>query len=191
MPEVARFYGLQINRSGMALCPFHEEKTPSLKIYEDNFHCFGCGESGDCTGFVAKLFGISQKEAAKKISYDFGLRLFDDREIAVPVNEKLRAANDYHRWLRNANLAVSEYLTKLTIWRKQYIPQNPGENLHPLFVESLTKTDYIEHLADVLTYGTDEEKRQLYESCRKDIENVQKRLEEIAAKGRPIKRKAM
>ena len=79
MPEVARFYGLQINRSGMALCPFHEEKTPSLKIYEDNFHCFGCGESGDCTGFVAKLFGISQKEAAKKISYDFGLRLFDDR----------------------------------------------------------------------------------------------------------------
>ena len=191
MPEVARFYGLQINRSGMALCPFHEEKTPSLKIYEDHFYCFGCGESGDCTRFVAKLFGISQKEAAKKISYDFGLHLFDDREIAVPVNERLRAKNDYHRWLRNANLAVSEYLDKLTNWRTQYAPQNPGESLHPLFVESLTKTDYIEHLADVLTYGTDEEKRQLYESCREDIANVQKRLDEIAAKGRSMKRKAM
>ena len=191
MPEVARFYGLQINRSGMALCPFHEERTPSLKIYEDHFYCFGCGESGDCTGFVAKLFGISQKEAAKKISHDFGLRLFDDREIAVPVNEKLRAENDYHRWLRNANLAVSEYLTKLTIWRKQYIPQNPGESLHPLFVESLTKMDYMEYLSNALTYGTDKEKRQLYESCRKDIENVQKRLDEITAKERPLKRKAI
>ena len=158
MPEVARFYGLQVGRSGMALCPFHEEKTPSLKIYEDHFYCFGCGESGDCTGFVAKLFGISQKEAAKRISYDFGLRLFDDREIAVNVNEKLRAAIDYHRWLRNANLAVSEYLTKLTIWRKQYTPQNPDESLHPLVVESLTKMDYMENLLDTLTYGTDKEK---------------------------------
>ena len=79
----------------------------------------------------------------------------------------------------------------MTIWRKQYTPQNPGESLHPLFVESLTKMDYMENLLDTLTYGTDEEKRQLYENCRKDIENVQKRLGEIAAKGRTIKRKAM
>ena len=46
-------------------------------------------------------------------------------------------------------------------------------------------------MSNAMTYGTDEEKRQLYESCRKDIENVQKRLDEIAAKGRSMKRKAM
>ena len=189
MPEVARFYGLQINRSGMALCPFHEEKTPSLKIYDDHYYCFGCGESGDCTGFVAKLFGISQKESAKKKSYDFGLHLFDDREIAVPVNGKLKAEKDYHRWIRNSNLAVSEYLTKLTMWRKQYIPQNPGESLHPLFVESLTKSDYVQYLSNTLTYGFDKEKRQLYESCREDIMKIRERLDQIAAKERPIKRK--
>ena len=92
MPDVAKFYGLQINRSGMACCPFHEERTPSLKVYDDHFYCFGCGATGDCTGFVAKMFGISQFEAAKKISYDFGLNLFN-REIAVPVNKALQAEN--------------------------------------------------------------------------------------------------
>lgn len=191
MPDVARFYGLQINRSGMALCPFHEEKTPSLKIYDDHYYCFGCGVSGDCTGFVARLFDIPQKEAAKKISYDFGLRLFDDREIAVPINERLRAENDYHRWVRNASLTVSEYLTKLTMWRKQYSPNNQGESLHPLFVESITRTDHMEYLSDVLTYGSEKEKRQLYESCHEDIMKIRERLDIIAAKERPVKRKAM
>ena len=65
MPDVAKFYGLQINRSGMACCPFHEERTPSFKVYEDHFYCFGCGATGDCTGFVAKLFGISQFEIGR------------------------------------------------------------------------------------------------------------------------------
>ena len=77
MPEVARFYGLEMNRAGMACCPFHDDKTPSFKVYDDHFSCFGCGATGDCTGFVAKLFGLRQIDAAKKISEDFGLGLFD------------------------------------------------------------------------------------------------------------------
>lgn len=82
MQDIAKFYGLQISRSGMACCPFHDDKTPSMKIYFDHFYCFGCGESGDGTAFVAKLFHISQFEAAKKISYDFGLNLFNGSRCA-------------------------------------------------------------------------------------------------------------
>ena len=44
MPEVARFYGLEMNRAGMACCPFHDDKTPSLKVYDDHFYCFGCAK---------------------------------------------------------------------------------------------------------------------------------------------------
>ena len=66
MRDVAKFYGLQMNHSGMARCPFHDDRTPSLKVYDDHFYCFGCGATGDCTGFTAKLFGIPQIEAAKK-----------------------------------------------------------------------------------------------------------------------------
>ena len=138
MQDVAKFYGLQMNRSGMACCPFHEDSTPSLKIYDDHFYCFGCGETGDCTGFTAKLFRITQIEAAKKISYDFGLHLFNG-EIAVPANKVMQAENEYKTWLKNATAIVDEYLNKLIEWRKIYAPKNPAESLHPLFVESLKK----------------------------------------------------
>ncbi len=72
MLEVARFYGLEMSRAGMACCPFHDNKSPSLKLYDNHFYCSGCGATGDQTGFVAKLFGLRQSDAAKKISEDFG-----------------------------------------------------------------------------------------------------------------------
>lgn len=84
MQEVARFYGLKMNRAGMACCPFHDDKSPSLKVVYDHFYCFGCGATGDQTGFVAKLFGLRRIDAAKKISEGFGLELFD-RNFAAPI----------------------------------------------------------------------------------------------------------
>ncbi len=180
MPEAAKFYGLQITRSGMACCPFHEDGKPSMKIYEDHYYCFGCGATGDCTGFVSKLFGISQLDAAKKISHDFGLNLFNG-EIAVPVNERVRTENNYHVWLRNARATVTEYLHRLDEWRRIYKPINQSEQLNPLFVESLQKTSYIEYLADLLSYGTEQEKRDLYKINSNTIMQIQKRLDKLAA----------
>ena len=73
------YYGLQFNSKGFAVCPFHKEKTPSLYIYpKDNFFvCFGCGVKGDLVQFVKMFFGISFKEALKKIDTDFHLGLTD------------------------------------------------------------------------------------------------------------------
>ena len=143
MPDVAKFYGLQINRSGMACCPFQEERTPSLKVYDDHFYCFGCGATGDCT------------------------------------------------WLKTSGDTLSEYLTRLAKWNKIYAPKNFLEQPHPLFVESLTKRNYIEYLSEVLTYGSDKEKRQLYSSCREDIMKIRERLDKLAAAERTVKRKAI
>lgn len=92
-------------------------------------------------------------------------------------------------WLIKAGQAVSDYLTKLYKWRRQYKPHNMSEQANLLFSESLTKTDYVEYLSEVLTYGSDKEKRQLYASCREDILKIQKRLAKIAARERSVKRK--
>ena len=70
--DVAMRYGIKINRSGLACCPFHRDKTPSMKI-DKRYYCFGCGETGDATDLVAKYFGLAPKEAAMKIASDFGL----------------------------------------------------------------------------------------------------------------------
>lgn len=63
MKQVLDRYGLVPNRAGFICCPFHKEKTPSMKIYKDSFHCFGCWENGDVFSFVEKMDNLTFKEA--------------------------------------------------------------------------------------------------------------------------------
>lgn len=75
MQAAAERYGVRVNRSGFACCPFHQEKTASLKIYEASFYCFGCGAGGDVITFAAKLYGLTNAQAALRLNEDFGLCL--------------------------------------------------------------------------------------------------------------------
>lgn len=59
--------GEQVKR-GNVCCTFHNERTPSMKIYEDSFHCFGCGAHGDVIDFVQKKNNCSHKEALEFLS---------------------------------------------------------------------------------------------------------------------------
>ena len=70
--DAAKHYGLKVNRNGMACCPFHNDRHPSLKLNEDYFYCFGCGATGDVIDFVVRLFNLSSYEAALKLIEDFG-----------------------------------------------------------------------------------------------------------------------
>ncbi len=71
--QAAEHYGLKVNRNGMACCPFHNDRHPSMKLNEDYFFCFGCGVKGDVIDFVARSFDLSSYEAAQKLASDFGL----------------------------------------------------------------------------------------------------------------------
>lgn len=73
--------GLRLRRIGRqlyALCPFHQERTPSFAVSSERglFHCFGCGVSGDVIGFVMRYDGVSFPEAVRKLSE----RVQDDGE---------------------------------------------------------------------------------------------------------------
>lgn len=71
--EAAELYGIEVNRNGMACCPFHDDHTPSMKVNEDYFYCFGCGATGDVIDFTARLYDLSPREVAEKLAQDFGL----------------------------------------------------------------------------------------------------------------------
>ena len=71
--QAAEYYGLEVNRGNMVCCPFHNDRTPSMKLNEDYFYCFGCGAHGDVIDLVARLFNLSSYDAAKKLAYDFGI----------------------------------------------------------------------------------------------------------------------
>ena len=65
MIDILNKYSIKVNRAGFACCPFHNEKTPSMKVYEQNFHCFGCGAHGDIINFEEKYNGIDFQSALK------------------------------------------------------------------------------------------------------------------------------
>ena len=88
--QVAERYGLKVRRNGMACCPFHNDKHPSMKINQ-NYYCFACGAKGDAVNYVAVQFGLSQFEAAKKINEDFSLAiLIGQPEIRRKQNSGVR-----------------------------------------------------------------------------------------------------
>ena len=66
--QAAEHYGIKVKRNGMACCPFHKDRHPSMKA-DKIYHCFACGVGGDAIDFTARLFGISQYEAAKKMRF--------------------------------------------------------------------------------------------------------------------------
>jgi len=71
---------LRLIKSGSnykALCPFHNEKTPSFNINQDKntFHCFGCGVSGDVFSYVMEKYKIDFKEALKILANEVGVDL--------------------------------------------------------------------------------------------------------------------
>ena len=88
--EAASFYGLKIGRSGMACCPFHNDKHPSMKV-DMRFHCFGCGADGDVINYVQKMFNLDAKQAAFKLIDDFHLNIDTSRkESTQEKNRRIR-----------------------------------------------------------------------------------------------------
>jgi DNA primase (bacterial type) len=73
-----RYGGMEPDRKGFCRCPFHGEKTASMKIYDsnDSFYCFGCGQGGNAVNLCAAFCGISYLDALKRIDADFGLNVF-------------------------------------------------------------------------------------------------------------------
>lgn len=107
MGEVAAMYGFAPSRAGFICCPFHGEKSASLKIYpgERGWHCFGCHDGGDVIDFVARLFGLGFSEAARRLDADFALGLgsapADDAKVRAwkrerAERERRRREKEYH-----------------------------------------------------------------------------------------------
>ena len=165
--QVAERYGLKVSRNGMACCPFHNDKHPSMKI-DQNYYCFACGAKGDAINYVAVLFGLSQFEAAKKINEDFSLDIpigqsetRRKRKSEVKNNEKIptkkNGFNSFRRRLTDGQRMLLRYLRWLEFWKEFYKPESVETEWHPLFAEALQNESKISYLLDILMFGTSEE----------------------------------
>lgn len=146
--QAAKAYGLEVDVHGMALCPFHDDHYPSLKL-DQRFYCFGCGASGDVIDFTARLFGISLKAAAQKLAEDFGITPRPPTEVHIPK----RHAEPCPDSERLCIFVLRDYLRLLRIWRLRYEPAEPGEPMDDRFVESCQMEATVNFFLDALIDG--------------------------------------
>ena len=166
VPTAARFYGHTPNRSGFIRCPFHMERTPSLRLYERTFHCFGCGTGGSVIDFVSALFNLNPLEAARKIDADFNLHLAG----ASPDYAEL----DARRQIREARELFDE-------WREQMLNRMDVcirmanladyERMTDAEAKALRFREALEYWADILMHGKLSEQMAIFRD-RKDIESL-------------------
>ena len=71
--EAAERYGVSVNRQGKALCPFHNDRNPSLYVADDHYYCFARGAHGDVIDFAANFFDLPLYEAAQRLAADFDI----------------------------------------------------------------------------------------------------------------------
>ena len=165
--QAAKHYGLKVNRNGMACCPFHNDRHPSLKLNEDYFFCFGCGAKGDVIDLVARLFDLSSYEAAQKLASDFGLDPKPPTAAAM-----VKPKRPYIRQFREDEMlcfrVLTDYLHLLEDWKVRYAPKTPEDALDDRFVEACQMHCYIEYMADVLTVGDLEERVALVDKLMQD-----------------------
>lgn len=187
--EAAAFYGIEVKRNGMACCPFHDDKNPSMKV-DQRFHCFGCGEDGDVIDFTAKLFNLSPKEAAEKLAQDFGL-IYDSQ--APPRRRYVRQkteAQKFREGRQRCYRVLSDYYYLLKKWEADNSPRTLEEEPHPRFVEAIQKKTYVEYLLDLFLYESEEEQRAWIAEHTAEITHLERRLK-IMAENKPTNRERL
>ncbi len=138
--QAAEHYGIHVGRNGMACCPFHNDKTPSMKL-DRRYHCFGCGADGDVIDFVAALYGLGKKEAAVQLAQDFGLSYEDWKPPGKAKKPKPRQKSPEEQFQEAKTRCfriLADYLTCL--WHgERTTPRTPGGSVSSPVVEALQK----------------------------------------------------
>lgn len=180
--QAAERYGVRVGRNGMCRCPFHDDKTPSMKV-DRRFHCFGRGADGDVIDFVSRLEQASPKEAALMLARDFSIPCEDKgppgRSRPRPRQESQE--QQFKRMERYCFRVLCDYRNRLGRWKRDYAPKGPEDDWHPLFVEALQKQDYVEYLLDTLLSPDMGERAALIASYGKEVRSIERRMAELDA----------
>lgn len=175
MKEVVAKYGGDLNSAGFCLCPFHEEKTPSMKIYQDHAYCFGCHKRVDTIGYVAQVLELSQFDAAKRLAIDYGIPVEDTsfQEEREKIHKRLaeiqhqRNMREYKtKVINRAFLLLSAYCRTMRDWKRDLIPTTRRKKKHPdqRWLWALSNGGYAEYIFDDLMAKDDDQR---YETIMK------------------------
>ena len=180
--EAAELYGVEVNRYGMALCPFHNDRHPSLYVADDHYYCFACGEHGDVIDFAARLFGLPLYEAAQKLAADFHLTPDKPPSAAALHAKRIQTEAQQHRESeRQCFSGLYDYAHLLRVRKVRYAPQLPDQPVHARFTEASHKLDETEYYLNILCVGDSHERAEVVQQQMADgkLDRLRQRLEII------------
>lgn len=188
--EIASFYGLNLNRNGFCICPFHPDKNPSMKVEDTHYHCFGCGAHGDAVNLVAELYGLSQYDAVKKIIHDLQLPI--DISIKRNMREAVQKTKEESfrviaLQVRKALQVLHEYHHLLITWKRELAPDNPETDIsmcHPLFLEALGNLEKVNWMMDELMNLKQTEQIEFLKTYGEEIKEIESRRKTFAGMDR-------
>ena len=174
--QVIEHYGIKVNRANFFICPFHNDHKPSASIKNDYFNCFVCGAGGDLITFTAKLHGINNYDACKKLVSDFGLniatetqtqvaRLKADRERAKRQAE-LKRQKEIENLIQHTGLVLASYHCYL--WQGIHL-YHYGHIRHIRALQELTQATYYLECYD-------SNPKEFSIAFRKQVDKIERRL---------------
>ena len=179
--QVAESYGLHVRRNGTACCPFHDDRHPSMKV-DKNYHCFACGVGGDAIDYTARMYGLSQYDAAKKLIEDFGLhvqteamsreerqRLRREKEERMRI---IRIKKRFSRWRRKTVDLLKEALVQIDDSGQVFCAKAPDVMFSDDYAMMLHAEPIINYWLDILCMGSEQEQKELFIQGRKEVENI-------------------
>lgn len=145
MAQVVSLFNIKINRSGFIACPFHNgDHTPSLKIYDNSFYCFGCGKGGNVINFVQEMQRTSAREACEFLDNAFSLGIVEQKQGFLQYRQAKKRASDYIIY-QNAQARAEQYdlaqFVKLCAYRRWLASQTPTQS-------TAFDIDYIDRILD-------------------------------------------
>lgn len=147
VPQAAAHYGVRIGRNGMCCCPFHSDKTPSMKINETYFYCFGCHTTGDVIDFTARLLGLSPLDAARKLAADFGI---DPNTPASAAVTPPRVRQEESMREGHCASVLIEYERILKKRQRLFAPVQPSDEWDDRFVSASHALPQVSYLINCL-----------------------------------------
>ena len=149
VPQAAAHYGVDVDRSGMCRCPFHSDKTPSMKINETYYYCFGCHSTGDVIDFTARLFNLSPLDAARKLALDFGIDPNAPASAAVALPRIRQEESRREREGRCTSVLI-EYEQLLKSRQQRFAPVHPSEEWDDRLISASHALPQVSYLIDCL-----------------------------------------
>lgn len=186
--QVAEYYGLQVKRNGLACCPFHDDKHPSMKI-DTNYHCFACGVGGDAVDYASRMFGLSQYDAALKLIEDFQLPIsvrgktaFNEQEKARIRKEKAEKERIIHikerfrKWCNQSIDILRDCLLEVEKIENFLRDKPPDIVFSDDYAQILHAAPIMNCWLDILCMGETAEKQELFIKNRREVEKLVQRV---------------